>query len=167
MDLAMHLSKYYRYTTRVEKATATLREELQLIESYLEIQKLHIQHLSYDIRIPEDMLGLEVPRLLLQPLVENAVIHGIERSTTDGLVIVSGEKTDRYYSLTVEDTGVGLSEEKLLKLKKDIQVPPSDDTGCALWNIHQRMTLQFGDDALLEFMHRPGGGLIVKLQWPR
>lgn len=167
MDLAMHLSKYYRYTTRVEKSSATLQEELQLIESYLEIQKLHIQHLSYDIHVPDDMLGLEVPRLLLQPLVENAVIHGIERSEIDGHVTISGEQTDRYYSLTVEDNGVGLTEEQLLKLRKDIQVPPCDDTGCALWNIQQRLTLQFGDDALLEFLHRPSGGVIVKLQWPR
>ncbi|WP_181438867.1 sensor histidine kinase [Paenibacillus sambharensis] len=167
MDLAMHLSKYYRYTTRTEKTTAALREELQLIESYLEIQKMHIQHLSYEIRVPDSMLGLEVPRLFLQPIVENAVIHGIEKSAADGLITITGEQWDRYNSITVEDNGVGITDERLSRLQKDILVPPTDKTGCALWNIHQRITLQFGSAASLEFAHGQSGGTAVRILWPR
>ena len=97
MEMALHLSKYYRYTTRVEKQSASLQEELDLIESYLKIQQLHISHLHYEIDIPDHMRHLDIPRLLLQPLVENAVIHGIERVERDGIITVSGGQTDRFY----------------------------------------------------------------------
>jgi len=167
MDLAMHLSKYYRYTTRVEKPTATVKEEIQLIESYLEIQKLHMQHLSYAIDIPAAMERLEVPRLLLQPIVENAVLHGIERSPADGRVLIRGVAYDRHYELIVEDDGLGMNDERLEAVRRSILVPPTDDTGCALWNIHQRLTLLFGDLAGIFFAHRPGGGVVVTIRWPR
>src|SRR5690606_32955359 len=106
------------------------------------------------------MMKLEVPRLLLQPIVENAVIHGIERSMSDGMVLVSGEPSDRYYTIRVEDNGIGMSDETLAKLRRDVELPPNDDTGCALWNIHQRLILQFGNASVLEFDHRPDGGVI-------
>ncbi len=167
MDLAMHLSKYYRYTTRVEKPTASLKEEIQLIESYLEIQKLHMQHLSYAIDIPGELERLEVPRLLLQPVVENAVLHGIERSPADGHVSIRGVATEHRFELVVEDNGLGMSDEQLEAVRRSLLVSPDDDAGCALWNIHQRLTLLFGDLAGIDFAHRPGGGVIVTIGWPR
>ncbi|MDQ0110911.1 sensor histidine kinase [Paenibacillus harenae] len=166
MKLAMHLSKYYRYTTRVEKPSATLKDELELIESYLEIQKFHIRHLSYEIDVPESMLALEIPRLLLQPLAENAVIHGIERFAGDGIITISGDSNDRYHTITIADNGVGVTEEGMRKLEMSVMNPPNDGTGCALWNIRQRIVYQFGSEASLTFRVRPEGGLAVSVTWP-
>ncbi|CAM4190181.1 two-component system sensor histidine kinase YesM [Paenibacillus endophyticus] len=166
MKLAMHLSTYYRYTTRVEKLTATLKEELQLVESYLEIQQFHIQHLSYHIQVPETMLSAELPRLLLQPIVENAVLHGIERFDGDGLITITGESDDRYHTIIVADNGIGMTEELLRKLEKKIMNPPDDSSGCALWNIRQRMLFQFGQEASITFRIRDEGGVAVHLSWP-
>lgn len=166
MDLAMHLSKYYRYTTRVEKTLTSLKEELELIETYLKIQMLHMQHLSYEIKIPDSMLNLEVPRLMLQPIIENAVLHGIETSGKDGMITILGEQCDRYNKIIVTDNGVGMTDEQLIKLKKDIMLPPKEDTGCALWNIQQRLILQFGNLAKIDYTHNENGGVIAKIQWP-
>jgi len=165
MMMSMHLAKYYRYTTRVEKLTTTLKEELQLLESYLEIQRFHIQHMNYSIDVPESMLRLELPRLLLQPIVENAVLHGIEQYDGDGLITITGESANGWHSLIVQDNGVGMSEEALQKLERELMHVPDDHTGCALWNIKQRMLLQFGPSATLSFVRRKEGGLIVKLMW--
>ncbi|WP_141504108.1 sensor histidine kinase [Paenibacillus luteus] len=166
MKLAMHLSTYYRYTTRVEKLTATLKEELQLVESYLEIQQFHIQHLSYRIQVPDAILGIEIPRLLLQPVVENAVLHGIERFDGDGIITISGESNDRYHTIIVEDNGIGISEEGLRELERKIMNPPDETSGCALWNIRQRMLYQFGPEASISFRIRPEAGVAVYLSWP-
>ncbi|MGO4539862.1 sensor histidine kinase [Paenibacillus sp. 2TAB19] len=166
MKLAMHLSKYYRYTTRVEKQTATIKEELDLIESYLEIQQFHIQHLSYEIHVPETMHHLEIPRLLLQPLAENAVLHGIERFEGDGIITITGESNDRYYTITIADNGIGVTEDGMRKLEMSVMNPPNDSTGCALWNIRQRMIYQFGAEASLTFRVQPEGGLAVSITWP-
>lgn len=165
MMMSMHLAKYYRYTTRVEKLTATLKEELQLLESYLEIQKFHIQHMSYRIDVPESMLRLELPRLLLQPIVENAVLHGIEQFDGDGIITIRGESAAGWHSIIVEDNGVGMTEEALQALERELMHAPDDHTGCALWNIKQRMLLQFGPSASLSFEIRKQGGLAVKLTW--
>lgn len=166
MMMSMHLAKYYRYTTRVEKLTATLKEELQLLESYLEIQRFHIQHMSYLIEVPESMMKLEIPRLLLQPIVENAVLHGIEQFDGDGVITISGETSGGLHSIIVEDNGVGMTEEALLKLERNLMHTPDDNTGCALWNIRQRMLFQFGPSASLSFRINVGGGLSVRLTWP-
>lgn len=165
MMMSMHLAKYYRYTTRVEKLTATLKEELQLLESYLEIQKFHIQHMSYRIDVPESMLRLELPRLLLQPIVENAVLHGIEQFDGDGIITIRGESAAGWHSIIVEDNGVGMTEEALQALERELMHAPDDHTGCALWNIKQRMLLQYGPSASLSFEIRKQGGLAVKLTW--
>ncbi|GIP18186.1 hypothetical protein J40TS1_38280 [Paenibacillus montaniterrae] len=165
MMMSMHLAKYYRYTTRVEKLTATLKEELQLLESYLEIQKFHIQHMSYRVDVPESMLRLELPRLLLQPIVENAVLHGIEQFDGDGLITIRGESAAGWHSIIVEDNGVGMTEEALQALERELMHAPDDHTGCALWNIKQRMLLQYGPSASLSFEIRKQGGLAVKLTW--
>lgn len=166
MMLSMHLSKYYRYTTRVEKLTATLSEELQLLESYLEIQRFHIQHMNYSIQVPEAMNHIEIPRLLLQPIVENAVIHGIEQFNGDGMIVICGEQRDGWNYITVEDNGIGMTNEQLQKLEVNIIAPPTDETGCALWNIKQRMNYQFGSSAMLTFKIKPEGGLAVTMKWP-
>lgn len=167
MELAMHLSKYYRYTTRLEKLTSTIEEELQLITSYLEIQRLHLQRLSYEFQIPQQMLSLEIPRLLLQPLVENAVIHGIEPMLEHGHVTITGIQTDTENIIAVTDNGIGLTEETEAMLRKSLQQPPDDETGCALWNISQRIKLGFGNEAVLEFMNPDHRGLTIRIRWRR
>ena len=166
MHLTLHLSKYYRHTTRVEKTMERLARELELIESYLEIQTLHIQHLSYRINVPDAMLELEIPRLLLQPLVENAVLHGIELSEGDGLIVITGKQQDGWVTLSVEDNGIGMTPEQLRNLEYKLLSPPDEETGCALWNVRQRLKLQFGERAHLSFQLREQGGLIVTMSWP-
>ncbi|WP_438448143.1 sensor histidine kinase [Gorillibacterium sp. sgz5001074] len=165
MDLAMHLSKYYRYTTRVEKPTSSIREELQLIISYLEIQKLHLQRMDYRIQVPETMMDLEIPRLLLQPLVENAVLHGIEPMLEYGELDILGEETAAGYRLTVRDNGVGLTPDSERSLRNALHMLPTDETGCALWNIRQRMKLFWGDTAEIEFSPNHPKGLEVTVRW--
>lgn len=165
MQLTMHLSKYYRYTTHSERQTAELREEIDLVNSYLAIQAIKVQDLKYEIDIPAEFAKLELPRLILQPLVENAVLHGIE-PVGSGLIRVSATSNDQYNVIKVEDDGIGLTDEQLASLQREIVMPPIEDKGCALWNTRLRMQLQFGPKAGLRILRKEEGGLEVQLFWP-
>lgn len=165
MQLTMHLSKYYRYTTYSDRQTAELREEINLVQSYLAIQAIKVQDLKYNIDIPDDFAELLLPRLILQPLVENAVLHGIE-PVGCGTIHISAYVSDGFNIISVKDDGMGLTEERLASLQREISLPPVEDKGCALWNTRQRIQLQFGKEAGLRIIRREEGGVETALYWP-
>nr|WP_240353453.1 histidine kinase [Cohnella algarum] len=163
--MALNLGEYYRYTTRTEKTTATVREEAKLVRNYLEIQLLRIQRFRYEIDIPEEMLELEIPKLLIQPLVENAVIHGIEPSERFGVVTIKGETGPDGNRIVVEDNGPGMTEERMIELKKRISAPLEAETGCGLWNIHQRLLHLYEEGSGLYFSKSSKNGFRAELVW--
>ncbi|UUZ86532.1 histidine kinase [Paenibacillus sp. P26] len=163
--MAQNLAEYYRYTTRLEEQNVPLREELRLVESYLTIQNLRLQRLYYEIDVPETMQELTMPRLLLQPIVENAIIHGIERVPGDGFILITGRMEEGQCLLTVEDNGAGLSEQGLQELRGKLRSPMDRGMGTGVWNVHQRLQYAFGDQAGLLLEPSPQGGLRVTLQW--
>ncbi|WP_235550866.1 sensor histidine kinase [Paenibacillus sp. Soil787] len=163
--MSQNLAEFYRYTTRVENQSVRLQEELDLVGHYLTIQNLRIHRLRYEINVPEEMLNERVPRLILQPLVENAIVHGIERSAEGDLITITGEQKDGWNRLIVEDNGVGLDEAGLDKLLKQLETPMSDEIGCGTWNVHHRLYYQFGEGSGLTFERVNNGGLRAVLTW--
>lgn len=163
--MSQNLAEFYRYTTRVEKQSVRLQEELDLVGHYLTIQNLRIHRLKYEISVPEEMLDERVPRLILQPLVENAIVHGIERSAEGDQITITGEQKDGWNRLIVEDNGGGLDEAGLDKLLKQLEAPMSDEIGCGTWNVHHRLYYQFGEGSGLTFERVNDGGLRAVLTW--
>ncbi|WP_246469791.1 sensor histidine kinase [Cohnella nanjingensis] len=163
--MAVNLSKYYRYTTRNERQLVTVREEMELVRHYLAIQNLQMKRLSIHIEIPPSMLDLPIPRLLIQPVVENAIIHGIESDPDAGRIVIRGEQVEGENRITVEDDGPGMSDEERLALSKKINLPLTDEIGCGLWNVHQRLKYQFDPESGLVFEASQPSGLKVILHW--
>ncbi|BFT75975.1 sensor histidine kinase [Paenibacillus sp. P36] len=165
--MAQNLAEFYRYTTRVEKQAVKLSDELDLVRHYLNIQHLRIHRLKYDISVPANMLDEWVPRLILQPLVENAILHGIERSVEGDLITITGEQDENWNRVIVEDNGAGLNEAGLARLLEQLHSPMSDDIGCGTWNVHHRLYYQFGEGSGLTFYPGEKGGLKAVLTWKR
>ncbi|MBE9918098.1 sensor histidine kinase [Paenibacillus donghaensis] len=163
--MSVSLSKYYRYTTRNERQLVAVREELELVGNYLNIQQLQMKRLRVTMDIPGEILDLPIPRLLLQPVVENAILHGIEPHSRAGKLIVRGVCSENWNQLIVEDDGGGLTEEERLALAKKINMPLDDEIGCGLWNVHQRLRHQFAEGSGLSFEDVPSGGLRVVIRW--
>jgi two-component system sensor histidine kinase YesM len=163
--MSHHLSKYYRYTTRQERELVSLKEEVDFVTSYLEIQNMRISRLSYSLNIPGDMHHLQIPPLVLQPLVENAVIHGIEASMEASTIVITGAWTESGASLTVEDNGRGMEAGAMLALQHKMQEQMDEQMGCGLWNVNQRMHLRYRGEAGVSFSASPLGGLRVSLSW--
>lgn len=165
VSMAHNLSAYYRYTTRVERETSSLKEEINLLVNYLDIQKLRNGRIEYHIDIPEDMLAQSVPRLMLQPIVENSVIHGVAKSYSSGEIRITGESSNGFCKIYIDDDGPGLSAEQLEALNLKMQEPLQEEMGCGLWNTNQRIMHTFGSHSYLLFGPSPLGGFRTEMIW--
>nr|WP_245363326.1 sensor histidine kinase [Cohnella thailandensis] len=165
-SMAHNLADYYRYTTRSDKETATLREELSMIENYLNIQRMRMPRLRFSIDVPETMEEMIVPKLTIQPVVENAVLHGIELKPGEAEIRITGSMEQGFCYLHVDDNGTGLPEERIQAMDKSMRLTTESDIGYGLWNVSQRLQLMFGPSAGVCFSPSPLGGLRVRLAWP-
>ncbi|OBZ18486.1 two-component sensor histidine kinase [Bacillus sp. FJAT-27264] len=165
ISMAYNLSAYYRYTTRMERETASLNDEIKLLVNYLDIQKLRNGRIDYHIDIPEPMLSQSVPRLMLQPIVENSVIHGVAKSYSSGEIRISGERANGFCKIYVDDDGPGLNPDQLEALNRKMQQPLQEEMGCGLWNTNQRIIHLFGNQSCLIFGPSPLGGFRTEIIW--
>ncbi|MNI51517.1 Sensor histidine kinase YpdA [compost metagenome] len=124
-----------------------------------------MSRLQYSISIPPQLRRLEIPPLVLQPLVENAVLHGIEPLAGSGILRITGSCSCRTMTLTVEDDGKGMEPDAISELENKLGRAMDEEMGCGVWNVHQRMRLRYGEEAGLSFAQSPLGGLKATLQW--
>jgi sensor histidine kinase YesM len=168
-----------------EKQEGTLREELEFSERYLEIQQVRFgERLRHELSIEPEALDCRVPTLVLQPLVENAIRHGIEPADRPGLVRVEAFRRGGSLLLTVEDDGVGLDggrpdsakAEGAADLSETPPVYPNESgesgdgagagTGIGLTNLRERLQALYGPRSSLQLMPRAAGGVVVRIEIP-
>ncbi|MEH7180207.1 sensor histidine kinase [Neobacillus vireti] len=162
--MSLHLGNYYRYMTNIDHKEVTIGEELEFIRNYLDIHKIRSQRFTYEMNVSDEILNLLIPRLLIQPLVENALEHGV-RIGNEGIIQISGSKINGKNILIIEDNGKGLTEKEIIELEKQIQLPVSSEDGHGVWNVQQRLAFHFGEGARLNFSTSSLGGLKVEMRW--
>lgn len=169
ISMAKNLSHFYRYITRKAGTETTLEDEIRLIESYLEVQSLRNKRLAYTIDIPSSMHALSVPILLLQPLAENAVVHGLEQKRDAGIIQIKGIVTEEHYLIMVDDDGAGIIDKELRELEDRVfnTAVPSGEIGCGLRNVHHRLIHRYGFASGLSFSRNEWGGFRVTVQISR
>ncbi|MFC4597256.1 sensor histidine kinase [Cohnella hongkongensis] len=165
--MALNLGEYFRHTTRVSRPLTTVEEEIAMIRNYLVIQNLRIERFHYEIDIPDEMLALEIPRLIVQPVVENGLIHGIGRISGFGMLTLVGECTEEEYRIVVEDNGPGMTQEEMEKLQRQVGLSMDEDIGCGLWNVNQRLIHLYKSGSGIRFGRSDLGGLRVDIVWKR
>jgi signal transduction histidine kinase len=143
-----------------------LRRELAFIERYLELERSRFpDRLRFQIQAPPELLDALVPNLILQPLVENAVKHGIARQVQSGTIRVAGERTGEDLRLTVADDGAGLRD-----LADDTVTPatgiPLSSGGIGLRNTTARLEQLYGERGRLELESEPGAGFVARVTLP-
>lgn len=161
--LAAKLAKILR--TSISKAQfIPLKEEFALAESYADIQRIRFQdRFSFEEDLPEELQDIMVPKLVIQPLVENAVIHGLENST-EGHVMVQAMDEGRQIHIEVRDDGCGISEEMIRKLREN---DFRRDGHLGLYNVNAILKLRYGEGYGVEFSSRTGGGTCVSINIPK
>ena len=143
------LSDFFRTTLSKGRDYITVKEEEAHIRSYLKIQQFRYQDiLEYSIHIPEELYAYQILKLTLQPLVENALYHGIKNKRGLGHIRVSGWKEEGRLVFRVWDDGKGMEPERLDKVRRLIageeEVDRSDPSGFGLFNVAQRLKLNYG-----------------------
>lgn len=161
--MALNLGEYYRYITKMDHSLTTVHEEIKLLENYLAIQNLRKQRLQYEIDIPGDLLEEHIPRLLIQPLVENSIIHGIEKKIGLGFILIRAVRSEGAILISVEDNGAGMEDGKIASLYSKLNERDRHEGGCGLWNVQQRLKHQFGEASNILITVSEWGGLKATL----
>jgi sensor histidine kinase YesM len=163
----MRLTELLRRVLRSGGEFVTLSEEIALIESYLEIEQARFEErLRVSVQVPASLCSIRIPPLLIQPLVENAVLHGIAPTRMGGEVLISARiesgsadpaDSSSLLCITVRDTGAGVSE---------IQMAHGRKRGLGLANVEQRLRCYYGAAAGLSIESAPGAGTTVEARMP-
>jgi len=165
ISMTMNLSKYYRYTTKTGRKMATLEEELDMVTHYLQIHDLLMDGFEIDIKVDSSMLTMEIPRLILQPLVENVILHGFKNQTEYGMIQIRAWKDGNTARLSVEDSGTGIDPLQMELLLVKIRHAIEEEIESGLQNVHHRLRLLYGEGSGLHLRDSKLGGSYVELTW--
>ncbi|MBW7453693.1 sensor histidine kinase [Paenibacillus sepulcri] len=165
VEMGHSLADYYKYVTHNEQLVTSVREEIAFVVIYLDIMNLQLTKFVYDIQLQPSMNELIIPRLLIQPIVENAIVHGLEPKLGEGTILITGIGLHDKYIITVEDDGVGLDEEGIAWLNDSVIQPEKQGTSTGMWNVQQRLSHYFGEGSRLQIGASSLGGLKVQLSW--
>lgn len=150
-----------------ETKRVPLSEEIRMVENYLSLQKMRYQDaLNYQIHIPANVCEVPIPKFTLQPIVENAIEHGLEQKTTDlkpGLIVIRAQTVSNQIQIIVEDNGAGIAAERLSMLNKQLQSPDSASVSdsIGIFNTNERLKLFYGPAYGLELKSTEGTGTKV------
>ena len=152
------LNSYLRVTLSGSRALAhPLAAEFQRLRDYLDLMSVRMgARLAYRLDLPADLRELPVPPLLLQPLVENAIRHGLEPQVKGGEITVGARREGRRLVIEVRDTGVGI----------DNTAPPAEDGGFGVAQVRERLATVYGPQASLTLGAVPSGGTCVTVTLP-
>ena len=156
--MVVRLSKVLRRLLRKNEHFSTLRDELSFIEDYLAIEVVRFGHkLKFERDVADDTLDMLVPSMLLQPLVENSIKHGLSSKVEGGTIRIRTYRTASTLHISVEDDGVGIPEAKLATLL---------DGGIGVNNVHERLKVLFGNEYRMWIESRPGMGARIQIEVP-
>ena len=166
VNMVTSLSTFFRNSLSKGEDIISLAAERTQVTSYLEIQQIRYSDiLRYEIDIPDSLLDCRVPKLILQPLVENALYHGIKNRRGMGKITITGEEAGEDMLLRVTDNGAGMAPEQIAALRAGIY--EDKHTGLGLVNVHKRIRLYCGEGYGLSFESEPGRGTTVSVRLPQ
>ena len=166
-NMVVAISNLMRISINNKRCIITVSEELHYVADYL-----YIQHVRYKDRlktlidVDPSLYGLTIPKLLLQPLVENAVIHGIEKKKSGGFIEVTGRRDANLLIFSVKDNGAGIPEEKLAHILEEKENQDQGHTSLGLITVHRRIQFLFGFEYGLQIDSKPGSGTTVWVRLP-
>ena len=161
------LNEMLRRMLRFKEETTTLREELMYIYSYVKmLQFSYEKKLSLKIEMSDDMQSMKILRFILQPIVENAVFHGIQPQNEDGEIIISGMLEEDKIEIMIHDNGVGFSKERLKEVMSEEYINKKGAEHIGVINVHNRIRSYYGEKYGIKIESEPDEGTTVYIIIP-
>lgn len=168
-QMIKYMAKMFRNLIEWDDNIITVREEIAFLDEFLHIQEYRFEdEFSYEIHVQEEAYECKIPKMILQPLVENACVHGLEAIEDKRLVgiCVSVDFTKNMLYLQVEDNGGGMTAEKLEALKVSFQEKDEKGKSVGLKNVYRRLSLYYGDRMTFDIESVVGRGTICRICIP-
>lgn len=171
-DIAWSLSRFFRYSISGKSNVVTLKDELDNCETYARIQKYRFRNrFTLEIEGNRDVEDMMLPKLTLQPIVENAMLHGLQDTLSGGVIRIQIQQINRDVQIVVSDNGCGMSPERLEEL--NFRTHNGNGTrsegshnGIAMYNVDRRIKLYFGPEYGINIFSCEGMGTDVELRMP-
>lgn len=169
VQMVENLSNFFRATLNHGNDVTFVGDESIHVESYLKIQQVRYQDiLSYEIFLPENIRKYRIPKITLQPLVENALYHGIKNKRGQGRIEIGGREEEDRIVLFVRDNGIGMTAERLEQVRKVLLAEHESRTDSyGLYNVNERLRLKFGREYHLHIESAYGKGTVVEVYLPK
>lgn len=160
------LSQLFRLVLNRGNSIIPVSDEIKLLENYMHIQHARFgNRLSYNIGVRDDIMNEQIPKLILQPFVENSVLHGFEKGKEDFRLTIQGYRKNGKLEFIISDNGIGMSEEQIASLLTDQRDAKRSGHigGYAVYNVYERLKLLYHDDFQLDITGCEGNGTTVHL----
>lgn len=165
--MAVDMGNIFRYSSK-GSYEVSLEEEIRIIKSYIRIQQMRFRgKIEVYYYISEEVLSLKVIKMLLQPMIENAIVHGLEKKCGPGSLFIGARKEGEKLILTVKDDGIGIAPDRLSEIRKDLmseQIDISKHVG--ILNTNARIRLQYGKEYGITLESRENDGTTVTMILP-
>lgn len=159
------LAAYYKNCLSSSEEIVFIEREVQIIEDYMELQNIRYGgKFAYEISVQDELKMVQVPRLTLQPLVENAIYHGLKYNEDGGTIRVNAYLDEDFIHIQVQDDGIGIEEEKLKEIKRFAEMP---EQHFGLYSVKHRLKLYYGENADLLIESTYGEGTDIDIRIPR
>lgn len=163
------LSQLFRLVLNQGKKEVTVGQEIELVSRYLQIQKMRFsKRLNYEIEVADSVKKAKIPKLVVQPFVENAIVHGFENVSNPCFLKVSAKQEGELLRFEIQDTGIGMRQDQIDEIweEEPIQYAKQRIGRYAIKNIKERLQLKYHDDFSLEIQSDVGKGTTVTLIVP-
>jgi two-component system, sensor histidine kinase YesM len=167
IDVINALTSLFRIGLSKGNEVIRVSEEIEHVRSYLFIQKVRYrQLLNYEIAAEDQVQSLYVQKIILQPIVENAIYHGIKPNKVPGTIEIKVELKEDKLILTVTDNGCGIPEEQLQAINEALENDSTEKMGYGLFNVNERIRLSYGKEFGITLNSETGVGTVVEIRLP-
>lgn len=165
--MAQILGQILRYSISASKRTALVSDEIKHLENYIYIQQIRMKDkFSFYIHVDSSLYNNEILKLILQPIAENAIYHGIEKKDGNGQITVKGYASGRNMIFIIRDDGIGIEEKTLEKINAKLKSGEVDSKHIGLTNVNARIKNMYGINYGVEIFSEYGNGTVVKIILP-